>query len=127
MDDAPAPGDRRRAGRSGGCVPARLGSVRTGLKVWFIGRGAQGRLEVVGGRRLKRAGASRWGVGLVAACALLLGAATDATAGASSLYGGPGPRPGPDILYAPAPQAPQLQNAGPWRASPILVSGAEAA
>src|SRR3954453_20040069 len=37
-----------------------------------------------------------------------------------------GARPGPDLLYAPAPDAPQLQNTGPWKAAPILVSGAEA-
>ncbi len=37
-----------------------------------------------------------------------------------------GPRPGPDILYAPKPRAPQLENAGVWRAKPILVSGASA-
>src|SRR3954453_22218292 len=37
-----------------------------------------------------------------------------------------GARPGPDVLYAPAPDAPQLQNTGVWKAAPILVSGAEA-
>lgn len=37
-----------------------------------------------------------------------------------------GARPGPDVLYAPAPKAPQLENTGPWRAEPILVSGATA-
>ena len=38
-----------------------------------------------------------------------------------------GQRPGPDILYsAPPAQAPQLENAGPWLAEPILVSGAMA-
>ena len=37
-----------------------------------------------------------------------------------------GHRPGPDILYAPRVDAPQLQNTGPWRASPILVSGTSA-
>lgn len=37
-----------------------------------------------------------------------------------------GPRPGPDALYAPPPQAPQLENAPPWTAEPILVSGASA-
>jgi hypothetical protein len=37
-----------------------------------------------------------------------------------------GARPGPDVLYAPAPDAPQLQNTGVWKAPPILVSGAEA-
>ncbi len=37
-------------------------------------------------------------------------------------------RPGPAILYAPPPRAPQLENApgGPWHAAPILVSGASA-
>ncbi|MCW2990262.1 MAG: putative penicillin acylase, partial [Solirubrobacterales bacterium] len=35
-------------------------------------------------------------------------------------------RPGPDLLHAAAPDAPQLQNMGPWKAPPILVSGAEA-
>jgi hypothetical protein len=37
-----------------------------------------------------------------------------------------GPRPGPDILYAPPAAAPQLENTGIWRAPPILVSGASA-
>jgi pimeloyl-ACP methyl ester carboxylesterase len=37
-----------------------------------------------------------------------------------------GPRPGPDILYAPPAAAPQLENDRPWRADPILVSGAAA-
>src|SRR3954453_7387610 len=37
-----------------------------------------------------------------------------------------GARPGPDLLYASAPDAPQLQNNGVWKAAPILVSGAEA-
>ncbi|MCW2614802.1 MAG: putative penicillin acylase, partial [Frankiales bacterium] len=36
-----------------------------------------------------------------------------------------GHRPGPDALYAPAPRAPQLENTGPWRAAPVLVSGAQ--
>jgi hypothetical protein len=35
-------------------------------------------------------------------------------------------RPGPDALYQPAPSAPQLENAAPWRADPILVSGTHA-
>src|SRR4051794_13921556 len=37
-----------------------------------------------------------------------------------------GHRPGPDELYAAAPDAPQLENTGPWKAAPILVSGATA-
>ena len=56
------------------------------------------------------------------AVALAFVSAADGT----SLYGGPGPRPGPDILYAGPAIAPQLQNAAPWKAKPILVSGAEA-
>src|SRR3954454_3066 len=63
----------------------------------------------------------RWG--LIAVTAALCAAAP---AHAASLYDGPGPRPGPDILYAPAAAAPQLTNAAPWKAEPILVSGATA-
>src|SRR3954452_22706030 len=37
-----------------------------------------------------------------------------------------GHRPGPDVLYATPPRAPQLENTGVWRAPPILVSGASA-
>jgi hypothetical protein len=38
-----------------------------------------------------------------------------------------GARPGPYALYAPPPaEVPQLENAAPWRAKPILVSGAQA-
>jgi hypothetical protein len=44
----------------------------------------------------------------------------------ASLYRGPGPAPGPAILYAPLATAPQLTNAGIWHAPPILVSGATA-
>src|SRR3954451_6666701 len=44
----------------------------------------------------------------------------------ASLYRGAGPRPGPDLLYADPVVAPQLTNAGVWRADPILVSGASA-
>ena len=65
-----------------------------------------------------------------AACLALLAAAAVAPSAAlgdaTSLYRGPGPRPGPDILYEPPATAPQLTNAGPWKASPILVSGATA-
>jgi hypothetical protein len=48
------------------------------------------------------------------------------SADAASLYDGPGPRPGPDILYAPPVEAPQLANDGIWQAPPILISGASA-
>jgi hypothetical protein len=57
----------------------------------------------------------------------LLGTAT-AGADSASLYQGPGPRPGPDLLYAPpaTDTAAQLTNTGVWRAPPILVSGTSA-
>ena len=45
---------------------------------------------------------------------------------ASSLYHGPGPRPGPDVLYEPVATAPQLTNTGIWSAPSILISGASA-
>jgi hypothetical protein len=48
------------------------------------------------------------------------------TAQAASLYTGPGPRPGPSLLYSKAKASPQLANAGIWRAQPILVSGTTA-
>ena len=57
---------------------------------------------------------------------LLLVLAVPAAADERSLYSGPGPRPGPDALYAPLAQAPQLENTGPWQAPPLLVSGASA-
>jgi hypothetical protein len=37
-----------------------------------------------------------------------------------------GPRPGPDALYMKPARAPQLENAGPWKAEPILISGTQA-
>ena len=60
------------------------------------------------------------------AAACLLASAAGASAKSSSLPSGPAPRPGPDILYAKPAVAPQLTNLKPWRASPILVSGATA-
>ena len=49
------------------------------------------------------------------------------SASAASLYTGPAPRPGPDLLYAKRPPvAPQLTNRKPWKAKPILVSGTTA-
>ena len=60
--------------------------------------------------------------------ALALAAFSAGAARASSLYTGPGPRPGPAVLYAPLAVAPQLQNApgSVWRAPPILISGTDA-
>ncbi len=52
--------------------------------------------------------------------------AVSSAAGASSLTTGPGPRPGPAILYEPTAVAPELTNTGIWQAPPILVSGTTA-
>ena len=43
-----------------------------------------------------------------------------------SLPGEVTPRPGPSVLYADPPSAPQLENIAPWQAPPILISGAAA-
>jgi hypothetical protein len=66
--------------------------------------------------------ARRWAF----AAALVSAGISAATAQAASLYTGPGPRPGPDILYRSAAKSPQLANAGIWKAQPILVSGTTA-
>lgn len=64
---------------------------------------------------------------LATSIALTLALAIPAGASASSLPSGPGPEPGPDLLYEKAPKpAPQLRNTGPWKAKPLLVSGASA-
>ena len=39
---------------------------------------------------------------------------------------GAAPAPGPALLYAAPPPASQLENTGPWRAAPLLISGASA-
>jgi predicted esterase len=56
----------------------------------------------------------------------LAGSLSAPSAGAASLASGPGPRPGPAILYWGPAAASQLTNAGVWRAPPILISGATA-
>ncbi len=58
--------------------------------------------------------------------AILLTTTMSSAASASSLYSGPGPRPGPAILYETPAVAPELTNAGIWKAAPILVSGTTA-
>jgi hypothetical protein len=76
------------------------------------------------GRRTVRRGAARVAV---AAAALALATCSSAVAAPQSLPGvGSGHRPGPDVLHEPPAVAPQLENIGPWRAAPILVSGAQA-
>ena len=63
-------------------------------------------------------------VATVALATSIVGAGTAQAAGLPEVRSGA--RPGPDALYAPAPDAPQLQNTGPWTARPILISGASA-
>ncbi|HEX9888367.1 MAG TPA: dienelactone hydrolase family protein [Nitriliruptorales bacterium] len=69
-------------------------------------------------------------VALLALAVLLAPATATAQDGTSTPPGLPtvqtGHRPGPDALYLPPPRAPQLENSGPWRAEPILVSGTSA-
>src|SRR3954447_21763699 len=65
---------------------------------------------------------SKAGAALAAVIAITLTFAPSALAGLPAVASGH--RPGPDELYAPAPDAPQLENTGPWKAPPILVSGA---
>src|SRR5437016_4309368 len=67
------------------------------------------------------------GLTVLLLCSLAIVARAPAgLAGGSSLYSGPGPRPGPDVLYGAPAAAPQLENVGVWSAAPILVSGASA-
>src|SRR5205823_14013172 len=58
----------------------------------------------------------------------LAGAALPAQAATTTPAVSFAPRPGPAILYAPPPRAPQLTNArgSAWHAAPIMVSGASA-
>ena len=66
----------------------------------------------------------RLGVGMGCVLGLLAVAAPGASA--ASLYDGPPPRPGPEILYRKPAPPPQLSNHGVWHANPILVSGTSA-
>ncbi len=70
----------------------------------------------------------RLGMGIVFAsvAAVVIALWGGAAAASGSLYQGPPPRPGPDILYRPLAEAPQLSNSGIWRAKPILISGSSA-
>ena len=72
--------------------------------------------------------ATRSAAAAALAAAILASAVPAALAASSDLPGvSSGARPGPDALYAPPPaRVPQLENTGPWKAAPILVSGAQA-
>jgi pimeloyl-ACP methyl ester carboxylesterase len=69
-------------------------------------------------------------VALALVAALLAAGAAQAARVSASLPAkeGAAPRPGPEVLYEPLAQAPQLENAkgSGWHAAPILVSGASA-
>jgi putative esterase/glucodextranase-like protein len=67
----------------------------------------------------------RVGLGISLATAVVAALPPGVAAG-NSLYAGPAPRPGPDVLYRRLAQAPQLRNRGIWHAQPILISGASA-
>src|SRR5947209_4068935 len=66
----------------------------------------------------------RRGAGL-ALFLLVLGVGAQAQAGSLPSVAS-GPRPGSDALYLGPAAAPQLENSAPWKAPPILVSGATA-
>lgn len=82
------------------------------------------RAPAAGRLALRRMGRLRVELGLLVGVTALLLAPVGAPA--SSLYHGPPPRPGPEILYRKPAEAPQLRNEGVWHAPPILVSGASA-
>src|SRR4051794_7162776 len=63
---------------------------------------------------------------VVAAAVVLAALPSAATAKNTSLYTGPGSKPGPALLYKKPAKSPQLTNSGIWKAKPILVSGASA-
>lgn len=63
--------------------------------------------------------------GLLVGAGVLTPPAAGATAPVRSAGSTP-PRPGPAVLYAPPPRAPQLENVGVWKAKPLLISGASA-
>jgi hypothetical protein len=68
--------------------------------------------------------AMRRAAGIALAAGALLASAMPAHAALPTVPSGH--RPGPDVLYRPAAVAPQLENASPWSAKPLLVSGAAA-
>src|SRR5437763_14981809 len=61
-------------------------------------------------------------VGLLTATAFAVTAPVAQAASSSLPSVASGPRPGPDLLYAPSASSPQLRNVGRWKAQPILVS-----
>ncbi|MBV9449506.1 MAG: prolyl oligopeptidase family serine peptidase [Streptosporangiaceae bacterium] len=80
---------------------------------------------------LRKRRSRRFGLLITLAAGLaagLAGAPAVAAAAPAPSFNFNAPRPGPPILYAPPPRAPQLENApgSPWHATPILISGTSA-
>src|SRR5215471_17221191 len=80
---------------------------------------------------LRKRQSRRFGLVITLAVGLSTGLAASpaaATAAPGHAHLSQSARPGPAILYAPPPRAPQLENApgSPWHAKPILISGASA-
>lgn len=78
---------------------------------------------------LRKRPSRRFGLVIALAIGITAGlAGSPAVAAAAPAPFSHAPRPGPAILYAPPPRAPQLENApgSPWHARPILISGASA-
>jgi hypothetical protein len=68
----------------------------------------------------------RWTLTTCALALLAVGAHPAAGATQAGLPGvASGHRPGPDALYQSPAHSPQLENAAPWTAPPVLVSGAQ--
>jgi pimeloyl-ACP methyl ester carboxylesterase len=75
---------------------------------------------------MDRRGIGIGGAACLVAAAILVARPDRPLAAADATPSG-GARPGPAVLYAPPPPAPQLENRSHWfRAPPLLVSGAEA-
>ncbi len=86
--------------------------------------------SIARGFRETRALAWTWVAALALVGSMLVAASAQAARTNPSLPAkeGSAPLPGPEILYAPPAQAPQLENApgSGWKAKPILISGASA-
>src|SRR5947209_15896141 len=112
-------------------APPRPGTERTGSPRRLAATVGAGRRiysrATQGFAHLRAGGSMVKSLPPISAALVAIAFAAGPAAADSSLPSVPsGARPGPEILYAPPADAPQLQNTGPWKAPPILVSGAEA-
>src|SRR5690349_17277237 len=102
-------------------LPAGLPEVRDATVTPLpVGAASDERRRAVGRREMQKkvlvSGALARVSSVACGLAIILCAvgASSAQAGNGSLYSGPGPRPGPEILYSEPAIAPQLENTGPW-------------